>query len=295
MPLPLFNGYYKQATAPKAYTHSESLKISLNKNQEYMQNGCRVFQLEYDPSKNKQMDHVWTQFIESGCSEHILSLRSKIFVLPAPGQQAPDQIMLIQHYMKFHCRYTSVTCIMSHATIANLDKVVEVTMAGLSTPPRKFTTLCHKYMDLHTPKDLEVFHAVIPRVETATRGASVDCLYLAGNHMAKDLAAKIAVCPSAWWWHLFQFWGYNERTARSLMDSFEMDAAYVADQSTFDRETGTITTQFANADDFLTAWSMSWDWKTRTTRLLTARLAEPRNLDPRLRSLQTPRLHSNLP
>jgi hypothetical protein len=32
MPLPLFNGYYKQATAPKAYTHSESLKNSLNKN-----------------------------------------------------------------------------------------------------------------------------------------------------------------------------------------------------------------------------------------------------------------------
>jgi hypothetical protein len=30
-----------------------------------------------------------------------------------------------------------------------------------------------------------------------------------------------------------------------------MDAAYVADQSMFDRETGTVTTQFANADDFL--------------------------------------------
>ena len=52
-----------------------------------MQNGCRVFHLEYDPSKNKQMDHVWTQFIESGRSEHVLGLRSKIFVLPAPGQQ----------------------------------------------------------------------------------------------------------------------------------------------------------------------------------------------------------------
>ncbi len=35
------------------------------------------------------------------------------------------------------------------------------------------------------------------------------------------------------------------------MDSFEMDAAYVVDQSMFNRETGTVTTQFANADDFL--------------------------------------------
>jgi hypothetical protein len=191
------------------------------------------------------------QFIESGRSKHVLGLRSKIFVLPAPGQHALDQIILIWHYMKFHCRYTSVSRIMSHATITNLDKVVEVTLANSSTPPHKFTTLCHEYMDLRTPKDLEVFHAVIPRVETATHGASVDCLYLAGNHMAKDMAAKIAVCPSAWWWQLFQFQGYNERTAQSLMDSFEMDAAYVVDQSTFNRETGTVTTQFANADDFL--------------------------------------------
>jgi hypothetical protein len=106
-------------------------------------------------------------------------------------------------------------------------------------------------MDLHTPKDLEVFHAVILRVETATYGALVDCLYLAGNHMAKDMAAKIAVCLSAWWWHLFQFRGYNKRMAQSLMDSFEMDAAYVVDQWTFNRKTSTITTQFANADDFL--------------------------------------------
>jgi hypothetical protein len=38
--------------------------------------------------------------------------------------------------------------------------------------------------------------------------------------------------------------------AQSLLDCFKMDATYVADQLTFDRETGTITAQFANADDF---------------------------------------------
>ncbi len=35
------------------------------------------------------------------------------------------------------------------------------------------------------------------------------------------------------------------------MECFEMDAAYVADQSTFDKSTGTVTMQFANDDDFL--------------------------------------------
>jgi hypothetical protein len=36
--LPLFNGYYKQGTPPKATSHAKSLENSLNKNKEYMQN-----------------------------------------------------------------------------------------------------------------------------------------------------------------------------------------------------------------------------------------------------------------
>ncbi len=35
------------------------------------------------------------------------------------------------------------------------------------------------------------------------------------------------------------------------MECFKMDAAYVADQSTFDKVSSTITMQFANNDDFL--------------------------------------------
>ncbi len=250
MQLLVFNGYYKQATAPKVSIHAKGLKNSLNKNHKYMQNGCRVFHMEYNPSENKQMDHVWTQFIESGCSKLVFGLRSMIFVLPAPGQQAPNQITLIRRYIKFNCRYTLAFWIMSHATVTNLKKVVKVMMADLLTPMRKFTTLHHKYMDLCTPEDLEVFHAVVPRVVIATCGPLVGCLYLAGNYMAKNIAAKIAVCPSAWWWHLFQVQGYNTRMAQSLLDWFEMDAAYVMDQLTFDRKTGIVTTQFANADDF---------------------------------------------
>jgi hypothetical protein len=63
MALPLFNDYYKQSTPPKAPAHSQSLENSLNKNKEFMQDGCRTFHLEYDPSENARMDTVWTQFI----------------------------------------------------------------------------------------------------------------------------------------------------------------------------------------------------------------------------------------
>ncbi len=212
-----------------------------------MQNGCRLFHLEYNPADNKRMEPIWTQFIESGRSELFLGIRLKVFVLPALGQQDPNQITLIQQYMRFHCRYSGVSRISSHKTVTNLDKVVEITMQDRMQPPRKFTTLCHEYMDLRTSEDLEVFQ----RVETATHSPMIDCLYLAGNAMAKDLSAKIAVCPSTWWWHVFQHRGYNERTARSLMECFKMDVAYLADQSTFDEISGTVTTQFANNNDFL--------------------------------------------
>ncbi len=96
--LPLFNGYYKQVTPPTTATHTKNLENSLNKNKEFLQNGCKLFHLEYDPADNTRMDPVWTQFIASGRSKLDLSLRSKVFVLPNPGQQDPHQIMLIWQY-----------------------------------------------------------------------------------------------------------------------------------------------------------------------------------------------------
>jgi hypothetical protein len=69
--------------------------------------------------------------------------------------------------------------------------------------------------------------------------------------MAKDLSTKIMVCPSAWWYHLFWCREYTDCTVRVLMDSFDYKASELADQSTFDKSTLTVTTQFANSNDFL--------------------------------------------
>ncbi len=128
-PFPFSMATTNKPPEPKASSYSESLENSLNKNKEYdMQNGCRLFHLEYDLADNKRMEPVWTQFIESGRSELILGIRSKVFVLPAPGQQDPNQITLIWQYMRFHCRYSGVSRIASHKTVMNLDKVVEISM-----------------------------------------------------------------------------------------------------------------------------------------------------------------------
>jgi hypothetical protein len=238
MPLPLFNGYYMQSTPRKALIHSKGLKKSLNKNKEFTQDGCHLFHLEYHPAKNPRMEMVWSHFIESGRGEVVLGRCSKIFILPNLGRQALTTITLIRRYMHFHICYTGVSRIHSHTTAMDLDKWVKISMVDPETLPQKFTTLRHEYTDLCTPEGLEVFHAVIPHVETAACGPSEDCLYLKNNHKAKDLSSKIQVCLSVWWWNLFNLRGYTERTARSLLNCFEYEASQLANQSMFDERMG---------------------------------------------------------
>ena len=251
--LPLLNGYFKQAIPPKAVSLAEGKETSLNNNKEYTQNGCRVFNLEYDPSDNARMAPVWTQFKDSGRSELVLGRRSKVFVVPHAGRLPPAKVTEIRRYMHFHLRYTARTRTHSHPTLIVLDKLTEVTMEDPSArPPRKFTSMRNEYMDLRTPDNLEVFHAVFPRRASLERESSVDCLFLEANHAAREISLKIQVCPSAWWWHVFRsVRGYSASTARSLLRNFEIEAEQLADQSTFDAKNMSVTTQFANTDDFL--------------------------------------------
>ena len=251
--LPLFNGFFKQTAPPKAASTAEGKETSLNNNKEFTQNGCRVFNLEYDPVDNARMAPVWTQFRESGRSELVLGRRAKVFVVPNAGRLAPAKVNEIRRYMSFHLRYTTRTRTHSHPTLIGLDKLTEITMEDhLARPPRKFTSMRHEYMDLRTPDNLEVFHAVFPRGASVERESSVDCLFLVANVAAREISLKIQKCPSAWWWHVFrQVRGYSDSTARSLLRNFEIEAEQLADQSVFDLSTMTVTTQFANTDDFL--------------------------------------------
>ncbi len=119
-------------------------------------------------------------------------------------------------------------------------------------PPRKFTLMRNEYMDLRTRDNHEVFHAVFPRGTNMDQGTSVDCLYLVSNKAARKISLKIQVCPSAWWRGVFrQFRGYSKSTSRSLLQNFDLEASGLADQSTFDVATMTVSTKFADTDDFL--------------------------------------------
>jgi hypothetical protein len=184
--LPLFNGFFKQGTPPKAALLVEGKETSLNKNKEYTQNGCRVFNLEYDPSDNARMAPVWTQFKDSGWSKLVLGHRSKVFVVPSAGKLAPAKVNKIRRYMHFQLCYTARTRTHSHPTLIGLDKLTKVTMADPSArPPRKFTSMRNEYMDFRTPDNLKVFHAVFRQGLSLERESSVDCLFLISNDAAR--------------------------------------------------------------------------------------------------------------
>jgi len=68
---------------------------------------------------------------------------------------------------------------------------------------------------------------------------------MCSNKDAKSILTKIAHCPLAWWyWHWVEK-GYTQGTIASLLNSFELDAANNAHDSTYDPKSMTMTSMFA--------------------------------------------------
>jgi hypothetical protein len=116
-----------------------------------------------------------------------------------------------------------------------------------SCPPHGVSTLCHEYFDLQTSNDGNIIRSVFVRVESATRGPSVDTMYMVSNNKeAKSILTKIAHCPLAWWYCHWVEKGYAQGTIASLLNSFESDAADDAHDSLYDSQSMSVTSMFAS-------------------------------------------------
>jgi hypothetical protein len=130
--------------------------------------------------------------------------------------------------------------------IINLDYPVTLVMTNGSRPPRGVSTLCHKYFDLKTSDNGNIIYSVFVCIESATRGPSVDTMYMVSNKEAISTLTKIAYCPLAWWyWHWVEK-GYTQGTIVSLLNSFESDAADNAHDSLYNLQSMSVTSMFAN-------------------------------------------------
>jgi hypothetical protein len=126
-------------------------------------------------------------------------------------------------------------------------------MTDVSHTPRGISTLCHEYFDLKSSEDGHIIHGLFVRIESATRGLLVDTMYMCLNKDAESILTKIAHCPLAWWYLHWVEKGYTQGTIASLLNSFELDAADNAHDSTYDPQSMTVTSMYAgdNEDQWL--------------------------------------------
>ncbi len=65
--------------------------------------------------------------------------------------------------------------------VINLNPPVTLAITDGSRPPRGVSTLRHEYFDLISSKGGHIIHGVFVRIESPTRGPSVDTTYMCSN------------------------------------------------------------------------------------------------------------------
>ncbi len=77
----------------------------------------------------------------------------------------------------------------------------------------------------------------------------MDTTYMVSNKEAKSTINKIVHCPLAWWYRDWVEKGYTQGTILSLLNSFKLDAADNAHDSTYDPASMTVTSMSAGDDE----------------------------------------------
>ena len=179
----------------------------------------------------------------------------------------------VQRLRRFHVQYCSVLIDIILPHIVELNHEVEVRIdpdwIGKSKPPSKFTSLLRELrrLTVEVPvagkhgvtEALPIFHSVIPTTNgldagTAKATVRADC------KEAIDRVHEIKKCLAGWMFHKWrQVDHYSERTAQTLMEGFETDAALMARFSVFNVRTMTIQAEFVDNDNFLEEMAADMD------------------------------------
>ena len=179
----------------------------------------------------------------------------------------------VQRLRRFHVQYCSVLIDIILPHIVELNHEVEVRIdpdwIGKSKPPSKFTSLLRELrrLTVEVPvagkhgvtEALPIFHSVIPTTNgldagTAKATVRADC------KEAIDRVHEIKKCLAGWMFHKWrQIDHYSERTAQTLMEGFETDAALMARFSVFNVRTMTIQAEFVDNDNFLEEMAADMD------------------------------------
>lgn len=254
-PLPQMVISWKQNKKGKNKNQREA-RLSLNNIPEFANNGCFVLNIEASPDDWQRMAPIWSLFWKSGLCRIVCGRRTKLVQVYQGSVGSSDRITM-QRLKRIQVVYTSRTFVVVLPNVETMNKVVEVRMDDRVTnkkPPQKYTSLLRELMRLkvtHEGNEVPAVQAVYP-IAAGLQAGSISVLIRTDVPEAQALIAKMEKSIAGWW---FGYWlkvcGYTLGCTQSLMESFDIDAAQLAQFSTFDVPTLTVEAEFGDTDNYL--------------------------------------------
>ncbi len=253
VPLPEIKVSWRQNKQGKGKNKAEK-DLTLNNLSMFQENRCLVCTVEAGEGSWPCPGPLWEGFHKMGLSRRALG-RSCLMVVMYNGwatdsdrvtMQRLRRVNVIQAYMISHAVLPNIVCV---------HKCVEIEMDDGSKPLHKFTDLCREVMRLtYTAADgttKPLFDAIVPIMSGQQQGSTMVTFYT-NNSEAASLVRKMQCSVARWF---FRYWRdvrhYPLEMVRKLMESFDIDAALLAQFSEFDPLTLTITTAFGDVDEQL--------------------------------------------
>lgn len=234
--------------------NSHEAKLSLNNLQEFRKNGCYILTIEGSPEDWPRMAPLWNQAHKEGRIRLILGRKSKL-VQVFNGQRAQNDRATMQRIRRFHVIYCDRVVFFVILHLENVNKEVEVRMKKAGDKrPYKFTSILREMMNIkvdHEGESVSAFQSCIPctsGLDAGTARVTVKAEVTA----AIELVEKIKISSAAWMWgYLNEEMQFSSNTCKSLMESFDIDAAALASHSVYNAKARSVVAEFMDEDGWL--------------------------------------------
>ena len=250
VPLPRISVSWRQSKQGKGRTKEERL-LSLNLlGPVYQQNGCPVCTVEVEEGSWARLGPLWEIF-HTGLSRRALG-RKCLMVVMYNGKETGGDRVTMQRLRRVNVMYMDSISHMIIPYVAVVHKQVEVQMADASRPSIKFTDLSREFISLSAPNEegklIPMFDVIMPLTIGMHCGSAV-VTYRHDNREAAILIRKIRQSVASWW---YGYWThvikYKDSMIVKLMESFDTDAAKLAEYSSFDVKTLTVEVDIPDVD-----------------------------------------------
>ncbi len=253
VPLPEIKVSWRQNKQGKGKNKAEK-DLTLNNLSAFQENGCLVCTVEAGEGSWPRLAPLGEGFHKMGLSRHALG-RSCLMVVMYNGRATDSDRVTMQQLRRVN---VIDAYMISHAVLPNIvcvHKRVEIKMNNGSKPLHNFTDLCQEVMWLtYTAADgttKPFFDAIVPIMSGQQQG-SVMVTFHTDNSKAASLVRKMRRSVAGWF---FGYWRdvrhYCLEMVRKLMESFDIDAALLAQFFEFDPLMLTVTTTFGDVDEQL--------------------------------------------